>query len=379
MIAGVVSCAALAIWLYLLVARGGFWRCNQRDDWELCEPARWPRVAAVVPARNEAEVIGESIGSLLAQDYRGAWTIVLVDDDSSDGTADVARRADERLLVVPSGGLPDGWTGKLWAVKQGIDAATTPPPAPDYLLLTDADIVHSPDAVSRLVAHAERRRLVLASLMVKLRCDSLAERCSVPAFIFFFQMLYPFSWVNSPQSPIAAAAGGCMLVRTRALQAAGGIETIRSALIDDCALAKTMKARGPIWLGLTERASSIRRYPAVGDIRRMVARTAYAQLNYSPLQLVGTVAGMALTYLAPPLIAILGSGPARWIAFGTWVLMAVAFQPTLRFYRLSPLWGVALPAIALKYLLFTVDSAYQYVRGRGGGWKGRAQANVSRS
>jgi hopene-associated glycosyltransferase HpnB len=264
-------------------------------------------------------------------------------------------------------------------VKQGIDAATTPAPGPDYLLLTDADIVHSPDAVSRLVAHAEQRRLVLASLMVKLRCDSGAERCSIPAFVFFFQMLYPFSWVNSPQRPIAAAAGGCMLVRTDVLQAAGGIDTIRSALIDDCALAKTMKGRGPIWLGLTERASSIRPYPAIGDIRRMVARTAYAQLSYSPLLLVGTVAGMALTFLAPPLIAILGSGTARWIALGTWVLMAAAFQPTLRFYRLSPLWGVALPAIALKYLLFTVDSAYQYVRGRGGSWKGRAQANVSRS
>ncbi len=382
MIAEVVSGVALAVWLYLLFARGAFWRCNERDDWELSEPARWPRVAAVVPARNEAEDIGRSIGSLLAQDYRGTWTVILIDDDSSDGTAEVARRAaaddtGQRLRVVASHGLPAGWTGKLWAVKQGIDATATLAQPPDYLLLTDADILHASDSVSRLVAYAERGGLVLTSLMVKLRCESFAERCSIPAFIFFFQMLFPFSHVNRPESTFAAAAGGCMLVRADALREAGGIEVIRGALIDDCALAKVLKARGPIWLGLTQHARSIRRYPGFADIRRMVARTAYAQLNYSPLLLSGTVAGMALTFLAPPLITIFGAGTTRWIALGTWILMFIAFQPTLRFYRLSPLWGVALPAIALQYLLFTLDSAYQYVRGRGGSWKGRAQANVS--
>ena len=285
--------------------------------------------------------------------------------------------ADERLRVVTSRGLPAGWTGKLWAVKQGIDAAMASPHPPDYLLLTDADIVHPSDSVSRLVAHAEGNGLVLTSLMVKLRCESFAERANIPAFIFFFQMLYPFSCVNRPHSAVAAAAGGCMLVRTDVLRRAGGIEVIRGALIDDCALAKALKAHGPIWLGLTERVHSVRPYPAFADIRRMVARSAYAQLRYSPLLLVGTVAGMALIYLLPPLLAIFGSGAARILGIATWLIMFIAFQPTLRFYRLSPLWGIALPAIALQYMLFTLDSAYQYVRGRGGSWKGRVQANVS--
>jgi hopene-associated glycosyltransferase HpnB len=376
----VVASIALAVWLYLLLARGAFWRCAERDDWAPAGPVAWPRVAAVVPARNEAECIGESIGSLLAQDYPGAWTVILVDDDSDDGTADIARRGGkggELLRVVTSRGLPAGWTGKLWAVKQGIDAAMALPRPPDYLLLTDADIVHSPDSVARLVAHAESKSLVLTSLMVKLRCESFAEHANIPAFIFFFQMLYPFSWVNWPQSKVAAAAGGCMLVRADTLRQAGGIEVIRGALIDDCALAKAMKTHGPIWLGLTERVHSIRPYPGLGDIRRMVARSAYAQLHYSPLLLAGTVAGMVVTYLAPPLLAIFGSGTAQILGLVGWVLMFIAYQPTLRFYRLSPLWGVALPAIAFQYLLFTLDSAYQYVRGRGGSWKGRAQANVS--
>ncbi len=231
--------------------------------------------------------------------------------------------------MVTSRSLPAGWTGKLWALKQGIDAAMALPQPPDYLLLTDADIVHAPDSVSRLVAHAEAKGLVLTSLMVKLRCESLAERANIPAFIFFFQMLYPFSWVNRPQSQVAAAAGGCMLVRADALRQAGGIEVIRGALIDDCALAKALKAHGPIWLGLTERVHSIRPYPALADIRRMVARSAYAQLRYSPLLLSGTVAGMVLTYLAPPLLAIFGSGTARILGLATWALMAIAFQPTL--------------------------------------------------
>ena len=373
-----VALVALAVWLYLLLARGGFWRCSERDDPPLPALPAWPRVAAVVPARNEADSIAQSIGSLLAQDYRGAWTVILVDDDSGDGTADVARRtagADGRLAVVTSRGLPAGWTGKLWALKQGIDAALAQ--SPDYLLLTDADIVHAPDSVSRLVARAERDGLALTSLMVKLRCESFAERVNIPAFIFFFQMLYPFARVNEPRSAVAAAAGGCMLVRADALRKAGGIAAIRGALIDDCALARALKAHGPIWLGLTERVRSIRPYPAFADIRRMVARSAYAQLRYSPLLLAGTVVAMTLTYLVPPILAIFGTGAARAIAVATWTLMAIAFQPTLRFYRLSPLWGVALPAIALQYLIFTLDSAYQYVRGRGGSWKGRVQANVS--
>jgi hopene-associated glycosyltransferase HpnB len=369
---------ALAVWLYLLLARGAFWRCSERDDWQSTQLPAWPAVAAVVPARNEADCIGASIASLLAQDYRGRWTVILVDDDSSDGTADIACRAagNERLQIVTSRGLPAGWTGKLWAIKQGMEAAADLPQPPRYVLFTDADIVHAPDSVSRLVAHAERNALVLASLMVKLHCESFAERVAVPAFILFFQMLYPFAWVNRRQSPVAAAAGGCMLVRPEVVRSAGGIEAIRGALIDDCALAKLLKAHGPIWLGLTERVRSIRRYPALADIRRMVVRSAYAQLRYSPLLLAATMAAMTLTYLVPPFAAVFGSGIVRMIGVAAWGLMFVAFQPTLRFYRLSPLWGLALPAIALQYMLFTLDSAHQYVRGQGGSWKGRVQANV---
>jgi hopene-associated glycosyltransferase HpnB len=333
-----------------------------------------------VPARNEADCIGESIASLLAQEYRGPWTVILVDDDSSDGTAKIARRAadgDERLRVVRSRNLPAGWTGKLWAIKQGIDVAGALPQPPRYLLLTDADILHARDSVSRLVAHAEANALVLTSLMVKLHCESFAERVAIPAFVFFFQMLYPFSWVNRRPSAVAAAAGGCMLVRPDIIRNAGGMEVVRSALIDDCALAKALKSHGPIWLGLTERVCSIRRYPAFSDIRRMVVRSAYAQLGYSRIGLAATEVAMALTYLVPPFMAIFGSGIERMIGAAAWGLMFLAFQPTLRFYRLSPLWGLALPGIALQYMLFTLDSARQYVQGRGGSWKGRVQANVS--
>jgi hopene-associated glycosyltransferase HpnB len=371
---------ALAIWLYLVFAHGGFWLCRERDDGVPPRPAAWPGVLAVVPARNEADGIAASIGSLLAQDYP-ALSIVLVDDDSSDGTADAARRAaaniggTERLTIVTGQPLPPGWTGKLWAEKQGIAAAETR--APKYLFLTDADIVHAADTASWLVAHAEAHGLVLTSLTAKWRCDNLAERVHIPAFIFFFQMLYPFRWVNRPDHRMAGAAGGCMLVRADALRAAGGIDVIRDALIDDCALAAALKAQGPIWLGLTDRAQSIRPYPGWGDIRRMVSRSAYAQLRYSPLLLAGTVLGMALTYLVPPAMALFAGGWAQVLGIAAWLLMAVSFQPTLRYYRASPLWGLVLPAITVLYMLYTLDSAYQYAAGKGGVWKGRVQAKAS--
>jgi hopene-associated glycosyltransferase HpnB len=380
MIIEVLAGIGLAIWLYLVVARGGFWLCSQRDNWKTVSPTTWPRLAVVVPARNEALGIGECIGSLLRQDYPGEWSIILVDDDSSDGTAGIARSAaaavneGARLEVVPGRPLPGGWTGKLWAVSQGIEAAQAMAAPPDYLLLTDADIVYQPGVLASLAARAANERLILISLMVKLRCESFAERGLIPAFIFFFQMLYPFSWVNRTDRATAAAAGGCMLVRADVLRQAGGIDAIRGALIDDCALAKILKAHGPIWLGLTERVRSIRPYPDIGEIRRMVARSAYAQLHYSPLQLAGTVVGMALTYLAPPLLALFAGGTARIFGIAAWGLMAIAFQPTLRLYRMSPLWGLALPAITLCYMLFTLDSALQFARGKGGQWKGRIQA-----
>jgi len=378
-----LAALALAIWLYLLLGRGGFWLSSERDDGKVAPigpKGISANVAIVIPARDEADGIGASIGSLLRQDYAGEWIIVLVDDGSSDGTAAIASKAaaalgaERRLNVVAGAALPAGWTGKLWAVKQGIDAALRIAPATEYLLLSDADIVYAPDTLTALVERARAGGLVLTSLMVKLRCQSLAERALIPAFIFFFEMLYPFAWINRAQAATAGAAGGCMLVRADALAQAGGIDAIRNALIDDCALARALKARGPIWLGLTQRVHSIRPYPGLQDIRRMVARSAYAQLRYSPLILTGVVAGMGVTYLAPPLIALFGAGWPRIMGLAAWLLMAVAFQPTLRFYRLSPLWGIALPAIAFCYTLFTLDSALQYARGQGGLWKGRIQA-----
>jgi hopene-associated glycosyltransferase HpnB len=380
MILEAIAALAAAIWLYLVLARGGFWLCSERHEGGPAMAASWPAVTVVIPARNEADGIAETVASLLRQDYAGPLKIILVDDDSSDGTADVARRtaaslnASERLAIIDGQPLPRGWTGKLWAVKQGVAAAQSAADASEYILLSDADIRYAPEVLTGLMARAVANKLVLTSLMVKLRCESFAERALIPAFIFFFQMLYPFPWVNKPASATAAAAGGCMLVRSDALKTAGGIDAIRNALIDDCSLAKLLKAQGPIWLGLTERVHSTRPYPDVEDIRRMVSRSAYAQLRYSPLLLAGTVVGMALTYLAPPLLTVFGSCPARWLALLAWGLMALSFVPTLRLYRRSLLWGPALPAIALCYMLFTLDSALQFARGKGGLWKGRVQA-----
>jgi hopene-associated glycosyltransferase HpnB len=371
---------AFLIWLYLAFGHGGFWLGAERDDFDPPAPDRQPKVCVVIPARNEAEGVGECVGSLLRQDYRGLKSVVLVDDESTDGTADVARRAAaacdaaDRLTIVPGTPLPKGWTGKLWAMRQGIAAATASDSPPDYLLLTDADIVYQPHVLSWLVAHASSKDLVLASFMASLRCETAAERGLIPAFIFFFQMLYPFSKVNRPEDATAAAAGGCMLVRAEALRRAGGIDAIRTALIDDCALAALLKAKGPIWLGLTSRVRSLREYARWSDVAHMVSRTAYAQLRYSPLLLAGTVAGLTLVYLAPPFAALFGSGLTRGFGIAAWAIMALAFQPTLRFYRLSPWWGFALPAIAAAYLVFTVQSAIASIRGKGGLWKGRFQA-----
>lgn len=381
----ILALVTLAIWIYLIAARGRFWLALERDDRdEPAPPKTWPRVTAVIPARDEAETIGQTVTSLLRQDYRGEFRVVLVDDNSSDRTADIARKAaadlgaSARLTVVRGQPLARGWTGKLFAMKQGVDEAQKND-KPEFLLLTDADISYSaPDALARLVARAQAGGLVLTSLMVKLRCESLAERMLIPAFVFFFQMLYPFFWVNRRDNATAAAAGGCMLVRPDALERAGGIESIRDALIDDCALGARMKAQGPVWLGLTDRVHSIRPYPDFVDVRKMVVRSAYSQLRYSPLMLAGCVAGMIVTYLAAPALALFGHDLAQQIGITVWAMMALSFQPILKLYRLHPLWGVALPAIAFIYLAFTVDSAYQHIRGRGGVWKGRVQADASK-
>jgi hopene-associated glycosyltransferase HpnB len=380
MMALALGLLALAIWIYLLVARGGFWLASETDERPEPAPAAWPAVAAVVPARNEADVIARSVGSLLVQDYPGPFRLILVDDESTDGTAEAARAAAaalgkaERLEVIGGAPLPEGWTGKLWAMSQGVARAQDQDPRPKHLLLTDADIAHAPDNLRNLVARAEARGLALTSLMAELHCQTWPERLLIPAFVLFFQMLYPFRWVNNPRRRLGAAAGGCMLAACEALDAAGGVAAIRDALIDDCSLGRAMKRQGPIWLGLTHRARSIRPYLTIGETGRMIYRSAYAQLNYSVLILAGTLLALGIMFLAPPALAVFARGDAQLAGIAAWAAMALAFQPMLRFYKRSPLWGLAMPVIGTLYASFTLRSAIEFWSGRGGMWKGRAQA-----
>lgn len=372
----IVAAASLLAWVYLLCFRGRFWLARERDG-EVQANADWPSVVAVVPARDEAASIAQSISSLLAQDYPGNFRVILVDDQSADGTAGIARSLGQmdKLTVLSGAALPQGWTGKLWAVKQGIAAAGE---VPQYLWLTDADIVHAPDTLRSLVARAKSGDLVLVSLMAKLRCESLAEKFLIPAFVFFFAMLYPFAWVNRKENATAAAAGGCMLVKREALERIGGIEAIRREIIDDCALARRMKKEGGIWLGLTERSVSLRAYPRIADVGRMIARSAYAELGYSPLRLAVVLLGMGIVYAAPFVLTFVSTNIAGlyagMFAASAYLLIVTAYQPMLIFYGRSPMWGVALPAIGVVYSVYTFVSALQHWRGRGGQWKGRAQA-----
>lgn len=370
-------------WVCLLGWRGGFWRSDQQLPTALPAPARWPRVTAVIPSRNEADGIGRVVRSLLAQDYPGAFAIVVVDDNSTDGTAAVATSAaggDARLTVLTGSPLPKRWTGKLWAVHQGIGKALETS-EPEYLLLTDADIEHSPDNLRRLIAMAEGEKRDLVSLMVRLRCETFWERLLIPPFIFFFQKLYPFSWVSDDARPEAAAAGGCLLVRTATLQSIGGIAAIRGKLIDDCALAARIKGRGgALWLGLSDATRSLRPYPRLRDIWAMVARTAFTQLDHSTVRLILTVIVMLVLYLLPPISLLYGlaAGAGELVALGAgaWALMAASFLPTLTVYRLSAAWSLLLPVAAALYVMMTCDSARLSWLGRGGAWKGRrAEAN----
>ncbi len=376
MIWNLIGALLLAVWLALLFGRHGFWLTAERDTRSLpTEPLEWPSVVAVVPARDEADVIARSISSLAVQDYPGPFRIIVVDDSSSDGTGQIVRALGSCRVEIETGRpLAAGWTGKLWAVSQGVERAGS---SATYLWLTDADIEHAPDTLRTLVSRAEAGDLSLVSLMAKLRCESLAERMLIPAFVFFFQMLYPFAQVNRPTG-LGGAAGGCMMVRRESLEAAGGIEAIRNALIDDCALGALLKRQGRIWLGLTERSRSIRRYDSFRAVAAMISRSAYAQLGYSPALLLATIAGLALVYAAPPLLAILTHGFPRFAGGAAWALMALSFQPMLAFYRRSWLWGFALPAIAAFYGACTLLSGWQHVRGRGGAWKGRVQAAAGR-
>ncbi|MDT7950208.1 MAG: glycosyltransferase [Acetobacteraceae bacterium] len=366
----VLAAAALLVWAYLLFAHGRFWQAG--PVLAPATPATCPAVDVVVPARNEADGIEAALRSLLAQDYAGHLRITVVDDRSTDATGAIARTlADPRLTVIDGAERPPGWSGKLWAVQQGVADGAAP-----LILLTDADILHDPAHVATLVAKAERDRLDLVSEMVALRATSLAERALVPAFVFFFQLLYPFARVNDPASRTAAAAGGTVLLRRDALARIGGIASLRGALIDDVTLATRIKQAGPIYLGHSALARSVRPYPGAADIWRMVARTAYVQLRFSPALLLGTVLGLGLIWLAPPIITLFGQGPARWLAAAAWAGSALSFLPTLRRFGQSPLWAAALPAIATFYLLATLGSAVDHHRGRGVVWKGRAYGEI---
>jgi hopene-associated glycosyltransferase HpnB len=378
----VAALAALGAWVVLLGWRGGFWRADQRLDDRRPVGGSWPGVVAVIPARNEAPTIGRTITSLLGQDYPGSFSVIVVDDDSDDGTTDAALAAAEatagggdRLDVVAGRPLEPGWSGKLWAVSQGLAHADAVAPEAPYVLLTDGDIEHGPETLLRLVGKAEVDGLNLVSLMVMLRCQSPWERLLIPAFVFFFQKLYPFPWVNDPGKKQAAAAGGCILVRRQALRDAGGIESIRGQLIDDCALAAAIKAAGPIWLGLTEDVQSLRAYDGLGDVWGMVTRTAFEQLGRSWLVLVVAVCGMALVYLVAPAAvgigAVMGDTVAAVAGAAAWVMMAIAYRPTLALYRKPVWWAALLPVAALLYTVMTMDSARRYGIGQVGAWKGR--------
>ncbi|MFG2295790.1 glycosyltransferase [Streptomyces sp. NPDC048603] len=411
---GLVTVAAvisLAAWFWLLLCNGMFWRTDVRLPAHVphARPAGkpWPSVAIVVPARDEADVLPDSLPSLLAQDYPGPARIFLVDDGSTDGTASVARRlagllaGDGLPLTITSpGDPPPGWTGKLWALEHGIALARrsgpglspvpapVPAPAPartptpDYLLLTDADIAHEPDSLRALVTAAESHGLDLVSQMARLRVATLWERLLVPAFVYFFAQLYPFRRVNRPGSRTAAAAGGCVLLRTEAAIRAGVPASVRQAVIDDVSLARAVqRSGGRIWLGLAERVDSVRPYPRLADLWRMVSRSAYAQLRHRPSLLIGTAAGLTLVYLVPPAALLLGlaagSPLARSAGGLAWLLMTATYVPMLRYYRLTPALAPALPFTAFLYLLMTVDSAGRHYRGRGAAWKGRTYPRPS--
>ena len=354
-------------------------RADQRLDGPVPGRDSWPGVVVIVPARNEAATIGRCVASLLAQDYPGALSIIVVDDGSDDGTAAAARRAaagSKRLSLVTAPPPEAGWTGKLWAVAQGLADAEKVAPEAAFVLFTDADIEHDPQNLRRLVGKAEAGGLDLVSLMVLLRCRSAWERFLIPAFIFFFQKVYPFPRVNDPERPEAAAAGGCMLVRRAALRQAGGVETIRGRLIDDCALGARIKRKGPIWIGLTGSVRSLRAHPRLEDMWNMVARTAFEQLGYSAAALGGTVFGMAILYLVPPAAAfaglVTGDAVAGLAGLAAWSLMAFAYRPTVRLYGQPPWSVLTLPLAALLFTLMTVDSARRHWQGLGGAWKGRS-------
>ena len=374
----IAGIASVLIWIYLLLGRGGFWRVKKHLPPFLPELQKPVRIAVIIPARNEADVIAQSVTSLLNQSSNNSIHIFLVDDGSADGTAGRARRAAAEagksplLTVITGSPLPPGWTGKLWAVQQGVERAREF--APDFFLLTDADIHHAPDNIATLISIAESRPCDLASFMVRLQCGTMAEKVLIPAFVFFFFKLYPQEWISDLRHRTAGAAGGSILIRPEALDSAGGIAAIRNEIIDDCALARAVKSKGGrLWLGMTETTVSLRPYRTFAEVGRMISRTAFNQLNHSILLLVAAALGLTVMYLLPPLLLLTHHVAPVALGATAWLLMVVAYLPMVKFYRLNPVWTLALPLTALFYMAATLHSAIKYWVGRGGEWKGRTQ------
>jgi hopene-associated glycosyltransferase HpnB len=379
-----LAAISFLIWIVLTFFWGAFWQLSAFDDDAIPPVAlpAWPQVVAIVPARNEAETIARTVESLVQQDYPGEFHLVVVDDHSQDQTAILALTAAERLqaanrvTILPAAQLENGWTGKIWAMQQGVERASTLDA--EYFWFTDADIVHAPDTLRRLVSRTESRKLDLASLMVLLQANSFPERLLIPPFLYFFLMLYPPRWIAGPKARTAGAAGGCVLLRRTALERPGGFASMRAEVIDDCALARSVKrSGGTLWMGLTRKSVSLRAYKTFGEIRDLIARTAFTQLGYSALLLLSTLLGMFLTYIVPPVFAF-HTQPLVWrFSLAAWALMTVSYLPTVRYYRLSPLWAPFLPVAAAFYSYATWLSAVRYWLGRGGQWKGRSQAPKS--
>lgn len=384
-----VAAASLAAWIVLVLFRGKYWQVAPRLDAPRergAESGRRPAVVAVIPARNEAAVLGEALPTVLAQEYAGTFHVVLVDDRSEDSTGEtaqcVAERCgrSERLTVLRGEPLPTGWAGKVWAMHQG---ATSPPARPaEYVWFTDADIAHDPGILETLVKKAEAERLDLVSLMAELRIESGWDRLLIPAFVYFFAKLYPFRFVGDPRRATAGAAGGCMLVRRAALDRAGGIAGIRGALIDDCALGRLIKrSGGRLWLGFTRSVRSVRLYGSLRSTWNMVARSAYTQLRSSLALLIGTILGMLFLYAVGPaalcggllglMLGVPGAAVLAGLGAAAWLVMGLSFLPILRHHDVGPWTALLLPWAGILYSMMTVDSAWRHATGRGGAWKGR--------
>jgi hopene-associated glycosyltransferase HpnB len=396
----IVAAVALAAWVWLALVRGTYWRTNIRlpsgGDFDI---ERWPSVAIIVPARDEADVLPLTLSTLVGQKYGGRTTVFLVNDNSTDGTGELVAERWPDVNVIAPGEPPEGWAGKLWALRAGVAAAGSEASGPgntmkpgntsglgdgfDYLLFTDADIAHAPDSLARLVAAAEAHDLDLVSQMARLRVRTGWERLVVPAFVYFFALLYPFRWSNTVDARTAAAAGGCSLVRRTALTRAGGLDAIRDAVIDDVALARAIKrSGGRTYLGLADDVDSVRPYPDLNSLWQMVARSAFAQLHRSLTLLAGTVVGLAMVFWVPPACLIIGAitVDVRTLLLGAagYGLMTALYVPMLRYYRLPWALAFALPFTATLYLGMTVDSAVQHFRGRGAAWKGRTYSDGKR-